>query len=653
MSEFELRRSQLVSPSGVGALVTAVNGVSGVIAGLDHWYESAVGGVVNLSDFELVGEWRLVEDLRTPRFLKPPDYREPEKYLIDEGRPNLGMRVPALRFPLWSYCEFCREMELISSSQPGLRNCPNCQDRREKKKEHAPGYLPKLTQVAFMAMCEDGHLQDFPFAEWVHKDPDFKLTKEHKLKLTVSGGYAIDAQTVSCSCDKDMTRTLGQILNSIPGKAGDVGPRDTYLSKNLSGKGGEPYRCKGVRAWLGEDPWNSNLEFRGVGCGKPIQGGLVSATNAYYPETVSSLYIPENEAAGLPEGLLDLLTVDVRITTYLDMCKEMQTKPNFQWLSSRNWHHALVRYSEDEIVSAMNHLLIDSAMDGGDEKSEKKPFKFDEQKLLSKGIKSEFLRSIPSNLGHYSSPLMSKFSEISLVDRLKETRVFTGFSRVTRKQNEMDFTNMLFKKVPAPHEKWLPAYSVLGEGIYLSLDPSLVHGWAMRDDVQLRYEPLRGTTQYLSRFGGQEPKSLLPRFVLLHSFAHVLINQLVFDCGYSAAALRERIYCFDDPDEISGLLIYTAAGDSDGTMGGLVRMGKPDRFVDAIETAIETASWCSNDPVCIEVPATNYGGRSANLAACHDCSLLPETSCEEYNSFLDRASIVGIIDNPLIGYFND
>ena len=106
-----------------------------------------------------------------------------------------------------------------------------------------------------------------------------------------------------------------------------------------------------------------------------------------------------------------------------------------------------------------------------------KPFKFDEQKLLSKGIKSEFLRSIPSNLGHYSSPLMSKFSEISLVDRLKETRVFTGFSRVTRKQNETDFTNMLFKKVPAPHEKWLPAYSVLGEGIYLSLDPSLVHGW--------------------------------------------------------------------------------------------------------------------------------------------------------------------------------
>ena len=146
---------------------------------------------------------------------------------------------------------------------------------------------------------------------------------------------------------------------------------------------------------------------------------------------------------------------------------------------------------------------------------------------------------------------------------------------------------------------------------------------------------------------------MLPRFVLLHSFAHVLINQLVFDCGYSAAALRERIYCFDDPDEISGLLIYTAAGDSDGTMGGLVRMGKPDRFVDALETAIETASWCSNDPVCIEVPATNYGGRSANLAACHDCSLLPETSCEEYNSFLDRASIVGIIDNPLIGYFND
>jgi hypothetical protein len=654
MTEFDLRRSQLVSPSGVGAVVTAVNGISGVIAGLDHWYGSAVGGVVSFEDFELVGEWRLIKDLGIPRFLRPPDYRDPERYLIDEGRPNLGMQVPALRFPLWSFCEYCREMELISSTQSGLRNCKNCQKKREAKAKDAPGYLPRLTQVAFMAMCEDGHMQDFPFMEWVHRDPNFDThAPGHTLKLTVTGGYAIDAQTVSCSCKESMKRTLGQILNSIPGKAGDVGPRDTYLSRNLSGEdGGEAYRCRGIRAWLGEDPWNSDPDFRGVGCGKPIHGGLVSATNAYFPNTVSALFIPENQTSGIAEGLIDLLNADGRIVTYLDMCKVMDASPTYNRLVQMNLHLALVQYTETQIVAAMEYLVGVTSEDESGSK-EATDFRFEEQKLLSKGVQSEFLRSVPARLGDYKSPSMNKFSEISLVDRLKETRVFTGFSRVVRKiEDDSDFSNMLFKKVPPANEKWLPAYSVLGEGIYLSLDPTAIRNWSMSESVQKRYEPLRETTQYLNKFGGLEAKSLLPRFVLLHTLAHILINQLVFDCGYSAAALRERIYCFDHSEEVSGILIYTAAGDSDGTMGGLVRMGKPDRFDEAIETAVENARWCSTDPVCIEVPATNFGGRSANLAACHNCALLPETSCEQYNSFLDRASIVGTVDDNAVGFFN-
>jgi hypothetical protein len=653
MADFDLRRSQLVSPSGVGAVVTAVNGISGIIAGLDHWYDTAVGGVVSLADFELVGEWRLIKELGIPRFLRPPDYREPERYLIDSGRPNLGMQVPALRFPLWSYCEYCREMELISSTQTGLRNCKNCKKKRDDKAKDAPGYLPRLTQVAFMAMCEDGHIQDFPFMEWVHRDPHFKPSPGHTLKLTVTGGYAIDAQTVSCSCDPSKKRTLGQILNSIPGKAGDVGPRDTYLSRNLSGEaGGETYRCLGVRAWLGEDPWNSDPEFRGVGCGKPIHGGLVSATNAYFPKTVSALFIPENQTNGIAEGLLDLLKADGRILTYLETCKDMGASPTYDFLVKKNLHLALVQYTQEQIVAAMQHLVGTKSEDSssGNDASN---FRLEEQVLLSKGVQSEFLRSVPGNLSNYKSQSMSKFSEISLVDRLKETRVFTGFSRVDRKvEDDSDFSDMLFKKVPPPNEKWLPAYSVLGEGIYLSLNPIAVKNWSMSDEVQKRYEPLRDTNQYLNKFGGLEQKSLLPRFVLLHTLSHILINQLVFDCGYSAAALRERIYCFDQPDEVSGILIYTAAGDSDGTMGGLVRMGKPDRFDEAIETAIENARWCSTDPVCIEVPATNFGGRSANLAACHNCTLLPETSCEQFNTFLDRAAIIGTVDDDKVGFFN-
>jgi hypothetical protein len=118
------------------------------------------------------------------------------------------------------------------------------------------------------------------------------------------------------------------------------------------------------------------------------------------------------------------------------------------------------------------------------------------------------------------------------------------------------------------------------------------------------------------------------RYLLVHSLAHVLINQFVFECGYSTASLRERLYVSADANApMAGILIYTAAGDSEGTLGGLVRLGRQERLGPVVRRALSRASWCSADPVCSE----NLGGqgsRLANLAACHACVLLPETSCE-------------------------
>jgi hypothetical protein len=86
---------------------------------------------------------------------------------------------------------------------------------------------------------------------------------------------------------------------------------------------------------------------------------------------------------------------------------------------------------------------------------------------------------------------------------------------------------------------------------------------------------------------------------------------------------------------MAGILIYTATGDSEGTLGGLVRLGVES----IIRQAVSRASWCSADPVCSE----NLGGqgsRRVNLAACHACTLLPETSCETFNQGMYRAMIV-------------
>lgn len=157
----------------------------------------------------------------------------------------------------------------------------------------------------------------------------------------------------------------------------------------------------------------------------------------------------------------------------------------------------------------------------------------------------------------------------------------------------------------------------------------------------------------MRRDRGLASKPVTPRFLLLHTLAHILINQLTFECGYSSASLRERLYVSEDQNHpMSGVLIYTAAGDSEGTLGGLVRMGRPGNLEPVLERTLASAEWCSSDPVCMELgEAGGQGPDSCNLAACHNCSLVPETSCESFNRFLDRWTLVGSPEDASPGFF--
>lgn len=156
-----------------------------------------------------------------------------------------------------------------------------------------------------------------------------------------------------------------------------------------------------------------------------------------------------------------------------------------------------------------------------------------------------------------------------------------------------------------------------------------------------------------SFIGKNHPRTITPKFLMLHTLSHLLISQLSFECGYSIASLSERLYCAEESDgkKMAGIFIYTASGDAEGTLGGLVRQGRPDAFPRILRKAIANAKTCSNDPVCIM--SRGQGRDSLNLAACHACGLLPETCCEERNAFLDRGVIVGTYENPEIGFWND
>jgi hypothetical protein len=144
-----------------------------------------------------------------------------------------------------------------------------------------------------------------------------------------------------------------------------------------------------------------------------------------------------------------------------------------------------------------------------------------------------------------------------------------------------------------------------------------------------------------------------PRFLFLHTFAHALIKELTFACGYGSSSLRERLYVdiADPQTPMAGVLVYTASGDADGTLGGLVAQGDPARLPRMITEALRRATWCSNDPVCME--SAGRPADAGNLAACHSCALVPETSCEQGNRLLDRATLVGTVTRPDLGFLSD
>jgi hypothetical protein len=203
-----------------------------------------------------------------------------------------------------------------------------------------------------------------------------------------------------------------------------------------------------------------------------------------------------------------------------------------------------------------------------------------------------------------------------------------------------------------PHlrsSNWLPAIRYVGEGIFIELDEAKLKKWETQPKLVSRVSRIEQNLIKNNRSNPDEPNT--PRKVLLHTLSHLLIQQLVVDGGYIAAALSERIYAAEN---MSGILIYTASPDADGTMGGLVEQSLPEAMAKVFGEAIEAARWCSNDPVCMELGKDGQGVLGTNLAACHNCCLLPETSCQHFNQALDRALLIGDTTDPssFYGFFS-
>lgn len=590
-----VRRAQAITTYGVGSLI-AVDHESFVVSGLDEAERSW-----SIHESPRIHERRLARLLDVDYFRLPP---------ASEDTSKDGLRVR--RFPLTHSCPECTELQRHRDFNPpaGRSVCGTCE--------------VELVPSRFVVACEVGHLDEFPYRQWVHRSTDRGGATagqcRGKLKLRTSGRTSsLRSILVSCTCEQ------------VP----EVSMEGSFRRNALKDLG---LVCRGTRPWLG-------TSVAAEECGLPLRTLQRGSSAVWQPVLKSALSIPpwsDGRADPLAEHWEDLRKCDKRehVEIYLKgafkgkcpvpldevmalLDAEREEDPAGEAAPTFDHRYRALREKEYERLRS-----------GNDEREHSR----DEQFVCEAPLGDQ---SVLDPLG-VTGPM--------LVKKLREVRALKAFTRLADPESTTESEKM---PLADSRLRWLPAMEVRGEGAFLRLDEDRLGTWEKAMAVAARVERMRTAHQRVLEQRVGEPSKVAPspatpRMVLLHTLAHVLINEWSLEAGYPAASLRERLYAADD---MAGVLVYTATSDSAGSLGGLVAQGEPELLDLTIRSAVHRAEWCSSDPLCMETGASGTGG--TNLAACHACVMLPETSCEHNNILLDRALLVGTPDDPHVGYFAD
>ena len=597
-----MRQSALVVGSGPGSLTVMKDGRTALMPGVDSWYVPQKLRYQTIPDDAKVYDKALAEALQVKYFVSPPAEGATETEGLADG--VLGVTL----FPKWTVCTSagCGAMFRLSSSDLNLLRCAVCLSKSKGR-----GW--KRVQTNFVVACEDGHLDEFPWSEWVHHGADNVCGLE-KLTFSAKGIAELGKQSVECACGK--SRSLYR-TNELS----DDG--STYLSAKLSANG-EPFLCRGSKPWLHIDESK---------CGKPLRMILRNQSNLYFASTVSSILIPEVKRLDSP--VLELIETSNFLGKYKAWAQQGKSFSKIASVAQTE-DPRLADFPEGVIEKALEAVIAE-VIPSGEANQADEAIEFDrnpEWEALRKPVESKNL--VVRDCGWKSDDFQGVLSVLG-VPLLKKTTALQGFSRILPGSVGGSQGKQLLRRKPFMKNQsdWLPGVQHAGEGIFLALDPQFVAHWAGRPEVTERLSPLSDAVKAQP---GPTPLGGTAKFVLLHTLSHLLIQQLVFQCGYTAAALGERIYA---QGEQCGLLIYTASSSGDGTMGGLVEMAHPPRFKEVIEDALKSSEWCSNDPICMQAGVTAHNASGGNLAACYNCCLIPETACDHFNSGLDRALVTG------------
>lgn len=591
-----VRPTQLIYTYGVGSTVDLPQ-FSAMVMGLDDW---------PASQMEEIREERLLRVVRNVlgtqvRQLKAAPVRD------DFSAPLFtrvaGDGVPVAAFPRWLVCTQCRLLAPIRSGLFEFRADTTRPERSRFIHKNCPRLATATAVPArFLVACENGHVDDFPWDEYLHGSAG-TCPGPLEFRDVGASGEAADVMLLCRACQK--RKPLAPAFSE-------------------EGRAQLP-ACRGRHPHLRVAPLED--------CHAASQPVTLGATNMWFSRTLSALSIPSTT-----DPLEQLVEQDM--TGLFD---EAESERDVKLL--RTGHVRYDQYSDAQIWTAVVKLR---ALDGAAPLTPK-DLKLPEWRLFSKPDPGKNSANLRVRIGAPPEKYARWIDSVVLVERLREVQALVGFTRLEPPGDDSPTQLVPLRRGSAA---WVPAAEVRGEGLFLRLSEDKVSKW-LSDNQTLDAQFLIAHKRWRKQ-RGLEPSLGFPglRYVLLHSLAHVLIRQFSVECGYAAASLKERIYSStpDDDEAMAGILIYTAAPDSEGTLGGLVTLGKTANLEQHLDQALEGLEICSSDPLCAETqPEQSF--LSLHGAACHNCLFLPETSCERGNRYLDRTVLVPTMERSGYQYF--
>lgn len=600
-----LRKSALINTYAPGSILdyrSKHSPLSCVVNTANNWEESRA-----------IYEPRLAVLLGVHSFREPP--------VNSKSNTQDGLSVTVTQFPTWLQCPSCKRIAQLrqwqSLSLTTLdRYCPNCSTA--KKVFCVP--------VRFVVACQGGHLDDFPWHRYVrHKDSCSQGANRIVLRLINrgSGLGSIFVHCDECSSERSM--------------------REAFTQHGLRDSG---CRCWSSQPWIIDSPNRSTSDR----CEFPLKALQRGSSSLYFTNTKSALSIPP-----WTEEVIELIAPDWE--QLVNMSKEELSV--FIGILSRSNTTTIGRAMRKTGISVSQLVdMVQSRKDGLESLSEAKLL-YDEYTVLkARCHKNEVSTSTSNFIAEAREvPLFAKniISGIAKVKKLREVQALCSFSRINPSSDKR-YT----QRVVAENKNWLPAVENYGEGIFLDLSTDLLREWEsdaeVIDRVGRATAPLLNALRQAGRDITELEQLCNPRFFMLHTLAHCLIRGMANLCGYSAASIKERIYSLSpvnspQMEPPSGILLYTASSDSDGTLGGLASLAEPAQLEILIMESLKSSRWCSSDPLCLNRRSDTF--LTGSLASCHNCTLVPETTCGYFNRFLDRALLYGDPEGRLRPYLEE